>query len=93
MNRLIIAFKVLFTYSGVPMRMLIVGLVFLVSTPAIATEGSPDATVPTVSEIITILFNICCGILLLIGEVTGMGYELANLVIFVVLLSQTCFFC
>ena len=41
-------------------------------------------TVPTVSEIITILFNICCGIIYLIGEVTGMGYELANLVIFVV---------
>ena len=32
------------------MRMLIVGLVFLVSTPATATEGSPDATVPNVSE-------------------------------------------
>lgn len=32
------------------MRMLIVGLLFLVSAPAVATEGSPGATVPSVSE-------------------------------------------
>ena len=41
-------------------------------------------SVPEVSEIITILFQICCGIIYLIGEATGMGYELANLIIFVV---------
>ena len=41
-------------------------------------------SVPNMSEIITILFQICCGIIYLIGEATGMGYELANLVIFVV---------
>ena len=40
---------------------------------------------PSLSEIITIIFQVCCGIIYLIGEVTGMGYELANLVIFVIL--------
>ena len=35
--------------------------------------------------IVTLLFNICCGIIYLIGEVTGIGYELANLLIFVVI--------
>jgi len=40
---------------------------------------------PSLSEIITIIFQVCCGIIYLIGEVTGMGYELANLAIFVIL--------
>ncbi len=40
---------------------------------------------PSLSEIITIIFQVCCGVIYLIGEVTGMGYELANLVIFVIL--------
>ena len=35
--------------------------------------------------IVTLLFNICCGIIYLIGEVTGIGYELANLLIFVLI--------
>jgi hypothetical protein len=41
--------------------------------------------IPTLPEIITIIFNVCCGIIYLIGEATGMGYELANLIIFVIL--------
>ena len=40
---------------------------------------------PTLPEIITIIFNVCCGIIYLIGEKTGMGYQLANIVIFVIL--------
>ena len=40
---------------------------------------------PTLHEIITIIFNVCCGIIYLIGEKTGMGYQLANIVIFVIL--------
>ena len=39
----------------------------------------------TFEGIVTLIFNICCGILYLIGEATGMGYELANLLIFVIL--------
>ena len=38
----------------------------------------------TMNEIIMVLFNICCRIIYLIGELTGMGYELTNLVIFVI---------
>ena len=47
------------------------------------TVTIPDIEL-TFEGIITLLFNICCGILYLIGEATGMGYELANLLIFVI---------
>ena len=40
---------------------------------------------PTLPEIITTIFNVCCGIIYLIGEATGMSYQLANIVIFVIL--------
>tara|TARA_R100001126_G_scaffold55795_1_gene31508 strand:+ start:346 stop:522 length:177 start_codon:yes stop_codon:yes gene_type:complete len=36
-------------------------------------------------EFIDLTFNICVYILQVIGNVTGMGYNLANLVIFVVI--------
>jgi amino acid transporter len=39
----------------------------------------------TFEGIVTLLFNICCGIIYLLGEATGIGYELMNLLIFVVL--------
>tara|TARA_B100001105_G_scaffold189311_1_gene153579 strand:- start:364 stop:642 length:279 start_codon:yes stop_codon:yes gene_type:complete len=45
----------------------------------------PQIPIPPANEIINLIFNICCGIIYLIGEVTGMGYQLANLVIFVIL--------
>jgi len=47
------------------------------------TVTIPDIEL-TFEGIVTLLFNICCGILYLIGEATGMGYELANLLIFVI---------
>ena len=47
------------------------------------TVTIPDIEL-TFEGIVTLLFNICCGILYLIGEVTGMGYQLANLLIFVI---------
>lgn len=43
------------------------------------------ATDLTFTGIVTMLFNICCGIIYLLGEATGIGYELMNLLIFVVL--------
>ena len=36
-------------------------------------------------EYIDLIFNVCVYILQVIGNVTGMGYNLANLVIFVVI--------
>ena len=36
-------------------------------------------------EFIDLIFNVCVDILQVIGNVTGMGYNLANLVIFVVI--------
>ena len=36
-------------------------------------------------EFIDLIFNVCVYILQVIGNVTGMGYNLANLVIFVVI--------
>ena len=36
-------------------------------------------------ELISVFFNICVYILQVTGNVTGMGYELANIVIFVFL--------
>ena len=36
-------------------------------------------------EIINLFFNICVYILQVTGNVTGMGYQLANIVIFVIL--------
>jgi len=39
------------------------------------TVTIPDIEL-TFEGIVTLLFNICCGILYLIGEATGMGYEL-----------------
>jgi|TARA_B110000046_G_scaffold160713_1_gene173963 hypothetical protein len=36
-------------------------------------------------ELIGLFFNVCVYILQVIGNVTGMGYELANIVIFVIL--------
>tara|TARA_A100000164_G_scaffold361776_1_gene376940 strand:- start:17 stop:199 length:183 start_codon:yes stop_codon:yes gene_type:complete len=36
-------------------------------------------------EFIDLIFNVCVYILQVIGNVTGMGYDLANLVIFVVI--------
>ena len=48
------------------------------------TVTIPDIEL-TFEGIVTLLFNICCGIIYLIGEVTGLGYELANLLIFVVI--------
>ena len=47
------------------------------------TVTIPDIEL-TFEGIVTLLFNICCGILYLIGEATGMGYQLANLLIFVI---------
>jgi|TARA_R100000084_G_C4624449_1_gene134976 hypothetical protein len=48
------------------------------------TVRIPDIEL-TFEGIVTLLFQICCGIIYLIGEVTGLGYELANLLIFVVI--------
>ena len=50
------------------------------------TVTIPDIEL-TFEGIVTLLFNICCGILYLIGEATGMGYELANLLIFVIVVQ------
>jgi len=51
----------------------------------IATTIPIHAIELTFDGIVTLLFNICCGIIYLIGEVTGIGYELVNLLIFVVI--------
>ena len=37
------------------------------------------------TEIINIIFNVCVQILHVIGDVTGMGYALANIVIFIII--------
>ena len=37
------------------------------------------------TEIIDIIFKVCVEVLKLIGDVTGMGYALANIVIFVLI--------
>ena len=37
------------------------------------------------TEIIDIIFKVCVEILKFIGDVTGMGYALANIVIFIII--------
>ena len=37
------------------------------------------------TEIIDIIFKVCVEILKVIGDVTGMGYALANIVIFIII--------
>ena len=44
-----------------------------------------NITLPFIFRIINIIFKVCVEILKVIGDVTGMGYALANIVIFVII--------